>query len=92
MAGLVPAIRALLPGRDVDARHKAGHDEAGQLQRDIAPANGEQVLSVSTVSEKDFAAAPLLPDVLPTVRAWVANANSEKGQRESRDGSSVKQP
>ena len=34
----------------------------------------------------------LLPDVLPTVRAWVANANSEKGQRESRDGSSVKQP
>jgi hypothetical protein len=34
----------------------------------------------------------LLPDVLPTVRAWVANANSEKGQQESRDGSTVKQP
>jgi Protein of unknown function (DUF2927) len=34
----------------------------------------------------------LLPDVLPTVRAWVANANSEKGQQEARDGSSVKHP
>jgi hypothetical protein len=29
MAGLVPAIHALLAGRskNVDARHKAGHDE-----------------------------------------------------------------
>src|SRR5262249_288531 len=29
MAGLVPAIHVLLPllGQDVDARHKAGHDE-----------------------------------------------------------------
>jgi hypothetical protein len=29
MAGLVPAIHVFLPGRaeDVDARHKAGHDE-----------------------------------------------------------------
>jgi hypothetical protein len=26
MAGLVPAIHALLGGQDVDARHKAGHD------------------------------------------------------------------
>jgi len=26
MAGLVPAIHALLHGQDVDARHKAGHD------------------------------------------------------------------
>ncbi len=34
----------------------------------------------------------LLPDVLPTVRAWVAKANSEKGQQESRDGLSVNQP
>jgi hypothetical protein len=28
MAGLVPAIHVLLPAKkDVDARHKAGHDE-----------------------------------------------------------------
>jgi hypothetical protein len=27
MAGLVPAIHALLFGKDVDARHKAGHDD-----------------------------------------------------------------
>jgi hypothetical protein len=27
MAGLVPAIHAFLRGQDVDARHKAGHDE-----------------------------------------------------------------
>jgi hypothetical protein len=27
MAGLVPAIHILLPPQDVDARHKAGHDE-----------------------------------------------------------------
>jgi len=26
MAGLVPAIHVLLIGKDVDARHKAGHD------------------------------------------------------------------
>jgi len=28
MAGLVPAIHALLRSQDVDARHKAGHDVA----------------------------------------------------------------
>jgi len=28
MAGLVPAIHVLLLRKDVDARHKAGHDEA----------------------------------------------------------------
>jgi len=27
MAGLVPAIHALLRSQDVDARHKAGHDD-----------------------------------------------------------------
>jgi hypothetical protein len=27
MAGFVPAIHALLCGKDVDALHKAGHDE-----------------------------------------------------------------
>jgi hypothetical protein len=27
MAGLVPAIHALLAGQGVDARHKAGHDD-----------------------------------------------------------------
>jgi hypothetical protein len=27
MAGLVPAIHVLIRGKDVDARHKAGHDE-----------------------------------------------------------------
>jgi hypothetical protein len=27
MAGLVPAIHALATKKDVDARHKAGHDE-----------------------------------------------------------------
>jgi hypothetical protein len=27
MAGLVPAIHALLSSQGVDARHKAGHDE-----------------------------------------------------------------
>jgi len=26
MAGLVPAIYVLIFGKDVDARHKAGHD------------------------------------------------------------------
>jgi Protein of unknown function (DUF2927) len=34
----------------------------------------------------------LLPDVLPTVRAWVADANPEKAQQESREGVSVNQP
>jgi len=33
----------------------------------------------------------LLPDVLPTVRAWVANANSLKGA-ESDNGSSASRP
>jgi hypothetical protein len=28
MAGLVPAIHAFARAQDVDARHKAGHDEA----------------------------------------------------------------
>jgi hypothetical protein len=28
-AGLVPAIHVFLPRQDVDARHKAGHDDAG---------------------------------------------------------------
>jgi hypothetical protein len=27
MAGLVPAIHVFLRSQDVDARHKAGHDE-----------------------------------------------------------------
>jgi len=27
MAGLVPAIHVLIAKEDVDARHKAGHDE-----------------------------------------------------------------
>jgi hypothetical protein len=27
MAGLVPAIHAFLSAKDVDARHKAGHDD-----------------------------------------------------------------
>jgi hypothetical protein len=27
MAGLVPAIHAFAPPKDVDARHKAGHDD-----------------------------------------------------------------
>jgi hypothetical protein len=32
MAGLVPAIHVLLlrPQKDVDARHKAGHDEINE--------------------------------------------------------------
>jgi hypothetical protein len=32
MAGLVPAIHVFLsdPTKDVDARHKPGHDELGQ--------------------------------------------------------------
>jgi hypothetical protein len=29
MAGLVPAIHVFAPRKDVDARHKAGHDELG---------------------------------------------------------------
>ncbi len=29
MAGLFPAIHALLGKKDVDARHKAGHDVEG---------------------------------------------------------------
>jgi hypothetical protein len=34
MAGLVPAIQALVIAclKDVDARHKAGHDSVGQQQ------------------------------------------------------------
>jgi hypothetical protein len=28
MAGLVPAIHAFIAAEDVDARHKAGHDQA----------------------------------------------------------------
>jgi hypothetical protein len=32
MAGLVPAIHVLLAeGKDVDARHKAGHDDVSSL-------------------------------------------------------------
>jgi hypothetical protein len=36
MAGLVPAIHAYLPSpglKDVDARHKAGHDGVGQNKK-----------------------------------------------------------
>jgi hypothetical protein len=34
MAGLVPAIHALADQvKDVDARHKAGHDEFGQARQ-----------------------------------------------------------
>ena len=34
MAGLVPAIHALLCGvKDVDARHKAGHDDAETVRQ-----------------------------------------------------------
>ena len=36
MAGLVPAIHALLGSQDVDARHKAGHDgeiEANEMEK-----------------------------------------------------------
>jgi hypothetical protein len=29
MAGLVPAIHVFVAGKDVDARHKPGHDEVG---------------------------------------------------------------
>jgi hypothetical protein len=32
MAGLVPAIHVFLPCQDVDARHKAGHDESIQTE------------------------------------------------------------
>jgi hypothetical protein len=32
MAGPVPAIHVLLPAKDVDARHKAGHDEERQIR------------------------------------------------------------
>jgi hypothetical protein len=31
MAGLVPAIHVLTESKDVDARHKAGHDELNFL-------------------------------------------------------------
>jgi hypothetical protein len=34
--GLVPAIHVLLRGQDVDARHKAGHDDSCVVLR-IAP-------------------------------------------------------
>ena len=36
MAGLVPAIHVLLKPKDVDARHKAGHDERGKRYRRTA--------------------------------------------------------
>jgi len=49
MAGLVPAIHALHTKKDVDARHKAGHDDAeirsGQSGR-IAMARKRMVLEV----------------------------------------------
>jgi hypothetical protein len=35
MARLVPAIHALAPKKDVDARHKAGHDEREISERAI---------------------------------------------------------
>jgi hypothetical protein len=38
MAGLVPAIHVLFLGKDVDARHKAGHDK----WKDHAPVNGQR--------------------------------------------------
>jgi hypothetical protein len=38
MAGLVPAIHALLAAKEgVDARHKAGHDEKNKLRRQMMP-------------------------------------------------------
>jgi hypothetical protein len=42
MAGLVPAIHALLrrQSKDVDARHKAGHDEVYRL---LLPVRATQV-------------------------------------------------
>jgi hypothetical protein len=36
MAGLVPAIDVFLCSQDVDARHKAGHDD-----REIVPLSGD---------------------------------------------------
>jgi hypothetical protein len=51
MAGLVPAIHVFLAIglEDVDARHKAGHDEYGSVMRAgrIAPAGGRQARSVT---------------------------------------------
>jgi hypothetical protein len=38
MAGLVPAIHAFARAQDVDARHKAGHDEARMQSPSPLPA------------------------------------------------------
>jgi hypothetical protein len=35
MAGLVPAIHVLLSTKDVDARHKAGHDGGEVVQNKL---------------------------------------------------------
>ena len=44
MAGLVPAIHALLCSQDVDARHKAGHDVEGVVRanNNLSPSHGLQ--------------------------------------------------
>ena len=44
MAGLVPAIHAFNLQKDVDARHKAGHDEErGSSSRSFRPDGAQQI-------------------------------------------------
>jgi hypothetical protein len=40
MAGLVPAIHVLAAKKDVDARHKAGHDEREVSERAMNGTHG----------------------------------------------------
>jgi hypothetical protein len=58
MAGLIPAIHVFLASRlqDVDARHKAGHDERMSLQR---------IYDLSTGAQKTTAEASLTRTAQP---------------------------
>ncbi len=52
MAGLVPAIHAFNPRKDVDARHKAGHDDEGMSSRPLEEAQNAGWYWYSQVSLK----------------------------------------
>jgi hypothetical protein len=51
MAGLVPAIHAFLKPKDVDARHKAGHDDSGLRRGE--PRRGEEARSAGEKADDE---------------------------------------
>jgi hypothetical protein len=55
MAGLVPAIHALFSGKDMDARHKAGHDKSALIAIRIIARQDERCRRLVKTSMIQFA-------------------------------------